>query len=116
MRRQPRFAHAARYRRSNDRRAVFVADIVLYDKYGSDSALLRADDRRQIGEKYISSFYSHNIHSPLFSFSAQTGARLLLFFTASRIFNHRAEHILRFYFSFILCAPPQSGECVISAR
>lgn len=47
---------------NNYRRAESVSDIVLYDENGTDSALLRADDRGQIGKKHISAFYDQALH------------------------------------------------------
>ena len=46
----------------------FVAYIILYDKYRSDAALFRADNRAQIGVIYISSLYTHFWILPFSSF------------------------------------------------
>ena len=49
----------AGYSRGYNRRAEFVADVVLHDQYGTYAALLGADYGAEIGIVYISSFYGH---------------------------------------------------------
>ena len=38
-------------------RAVAVAHVVLHDKYGAHAALLAANDRAQVGVKYLAALY-----------------------------------------------------------
>ena len=59
VRRKARFAHPARYRGGDDRRAVPVADVVLYDKYRTKHSLLGSDDRRKIRVISTPSCYLH---------------------------------------------------------
>jgi hypothetical protein len=49
----------ARYRRRNDGRTVSVANVVLHDKNGTHSSLLRSDNGAEIGIVNISSGYVH---------------------------------------------------------
>ena len=44
--------------RRDHRGAVAVAHVVLHDKYGAHAALLAANDRAQVGVKYLAALYS----------------------------------------------------------
>ena len=56
MRGKAVFVALAGYRRRYHRRTVAIPDVVLYDKYRSHAALLRADYRTEVCIVYFSSF------------------------------------------------------------
>ena len=66
MGRQLSLEALACYCSGDDRRAVFVSDIVLNYQYGAHPALFRADDRAEIGVEDIASFHVgiHSLHTP----------------------------------------------------
>jgi hypothetical protein len=80
MGRQLGFAKTACDRGGNDGGAVSVADIVLHDQHGSESALLASDDGAEIRIENISAFDGHFVHSFFFqNFFSEEASRFLLF-------------------------------------
>ena len=62
--RKLRLVHSRRDRSADDRRAVPVSNIVLDDQHRAHPALLRTDDRAEIGIINIASSDIHSIHTP----------------------------------------------------
>ena len=54
---QVRLILLGRDSRRDHRGAVAVAHVVLHDKYGAHAALLAANDRAQVGVKYLAALY-----------------------------------------------------------
>ena len=63
------------YCRSNNRRAEFVAHIVLHNKHRPCAALLRADNRAEVGVINFSPSDGQCNHSPWFCFSNIFGSQ-----------------------------------------
>ena len=83
MRGQMRLAHFTGDRRCDHGRAVFVPDVVLNDKYRSESSLFGADHRAEIGVENISAPHTHMDH--ILSVLDFAAAAACLFFPAAGV-------------------------------